>query len=395
MDKIFSEANALTDVLIPIFHHLHRFPELSFKEFETTRFIREELKHLDLDFLDLGMETGVAALLKGKHSNRLAALRADMDAVPVTEDEAHAVKSSVSGVAHLCGHDFHMTSLLGAAMLLKQRQSLLKGDVLFIFQPAEEITRGAQAMLDHGLWAKLPKPVDGLFALHASPHFPVGTVLSSRGYASASKTNFRIRLQGTTGHSGSPHEYRDVISAANLIMDHLQQVVSRDNNPMSPLVLAVHTIHAGDNDYFVTDSLEMTGTIRAFDESLQRRTEQRVDEIVRHISKLQGVAAFVEMLPEVPSQLNHEGLFEAANRACKRLFSPDKILDRPPAFLGAEDFAVFGQDVPSFFYWLGTNNEVNRSELHHQPGFVVDTHAIPLGVSLLSLSVLELLEESE
>jgi len=159
--------------------------------------------------------------------------------------------------------------------------------------------------------------------------------------------------------------------------------------------LSVHTIHAGDNDFFVTDSLEMTGTIRAFDESLQSRTEQRVDEIVRHISKLQGVTATVDMIPEVPSQLNHESLFEASGRACKRLFSQDKILDRPPAFLGAEDFAVFGQDVPSYFYWLGTNTLENGSELHHQPGFVVDTHAIPLGVSLLTLSVLELLEESE
>ena len=389
LDTVLNDAMALTPVLMPIFEHLHRHPELSFEEFETTAFIKEQLKKLDLAILDLKMETGVVALLKGNNPHKLVGIRADMDAVPVTEDEAHNVKSNVPGVAHLCGHDFHMTAALGAAMLLKKRQHLLHGDVLFIFQPAEEITRGAQRMVDRGLWDMLPKSLDALFALHVSPHFPTGTVLSSSDFASAAKTNFRIHLRGTTGHSGSPHEYRDVIAVAGQLLNAFQLLVSRANDPLSPLVVAVHTIHAGEHDYFVTDVLEMTGTIRAFDEALQKRTEESVLEIVDKIADLHGIDATVDMIPEVPSQRNHASLREISKRALHRIFEHENILDRPPAFLGAEDFAVFGRDVPSHFYWLGTGFNDKDNALHHQPGFLIDDGALPLGVALLTLSVLE------
>ena len=393
MGSLVGVASQYKEELIQVMETLHRRPELSFQEIETTAFLKARVQALGLEMIDLGMDTGLVAILKGGRAGPLLGLRADIDAVPVQEVPQHEVKSDFDGVAHACGHDFHMTCALGAAMVLAARQESLAADVVFIFQPAEEITRGAQAMLDHGLLTKLPRDMTALFGLHASPHLPTGQVISAEDYASAGKTNFKIQLMGTMGHSGSPHEYQDVIPAAAALISAIQTLTSRENDPQKPLVCAVHTLHTEGPEYFVTDRLVMTGSIRAFDQTLMRQMEKRLGELADQIAASYACQAVTRIIPEVPSQVNHPDLLPAARRACAKVFGPDKILTGYPAFLGAEDFAVFGQVIPSHFYWMGTGFPDQANPLHHQPGFQVNPDAIPYGVALLVQSLLEVMED--
>ncbi|HPX92570.1 MAG TPA: M20 family metallopeptidase [Bacillota bacterium] len=388
MKSLFRQAEEGLPSFIQILERLHRRPELSFHEFETTRFLAEKVKSLGLEIVDLGMETGLVGLLRGSGQGRITAIRADMDAIAVPEAEDHPVRSEMDGVMHACGHDFHMTCALGAASLLSNQKEQLAGDVVFIFQPAEEVTRGAARMLEHGLLDKLPGQVDALFGLHAEPRLPTGQVISSQGFASASKTNFRIRLRGTSGHGGAPQTYKDVIVAGAAMVNALQTIVSRRSDPQKELVCAILTVKAGETEYFVTDTMEMTGTIRAFDEAVASRAEEDLVDIAGKTAAAHGCSCQIEIIREVSSQLNHPSLFPVAAAACHKVFGEANTLTRGPLFMGAEDFSVFGQVIPSHFYWIGTGFPDRENAYQHEADFQIDPAAIPYGVALLAESVL-------
>lgn len=385
MDSILKQAKELQPRLLPLFEELHRHPELSFDEVRTTRFLRKVLEDLGLEILDLPVETGLAALLKGSGSGGLVGLRADLDAVVVQEHPDHNPCSETPGVMHACGHDYHMTCALGAAMLLSERKP--GGDVALIFQPAEEITRGAAAMLEQGLLERLPGKMRALFALHAEPRLPAGQVISSRSYASAAKTNFRIRLTGTVGHSGSPQSYQDVIPAGAALIQGVQNLVSRQSDPQKALVCAIHTIQAGELEFFVTDQMVMSGTMRAFDEELLKGTIERLRKLVQGVAETYGCSGQVEIIPEVPAQLNHPDLYPAARQACLQIFGQENTMESEPLFMGAEDFALFGARIPSHFYWIGTGFPDRPNASQHQPAFQINPQAIPYGVALLVSSI--------
>lgn len=388
MPSFFHQAQEELPFLVQVMERFHRLPELSFQEYGTTRCLKDLIRDMGLELIDLGMDTGAVALLRGSRQGRLAAIRADIDAVPVQEPADHAVRSTREGVMHACGHDFHMTCALGAAMLLQRAKELVEGDLVFIFQPAEEITRGAAKMLEEGLLEKLPAKADAIFALHSEPRLPTGQVISSPDYASASKINFRIRLRGTVGHSGAPHSYIDVIPAGTAIVDAIQTMVSRASDPQQELVCAVHTIKAGEVDFFVTDVMEMTGTIRAFDEALSNKTLEGLAAMVSKMAEAYSCDSHMEIIPEVPPQVNHPHLQSVARHACHKVFGEQNTLARGPLFMGAEDFSLFGQVIPSHFYWIGTGFPGKENPLQHEPDFRIDYRAIPYGVALLVESVL-------
>ncbi len=392
MNSILQRAGDLKSQLIPVMETLHRHPELSLVEYETNCFLKEKFIALGLEIIDLGMDTGFAALLRGASPGKLVAIRADIDAIAVQESPDNPVRSQIDGVMHACGHDFHATCALGAAMLLTEQRERMHGDVVFFIQPAEEITRGAVAMLEHGLLDKLPAPVSALFGLHCEPRIPTGKVISATEYASAAKTNFRITLHGTAGHSGSPHKYNDVIVAGAAVINGIQTIVSRNNDPLKNLVCAVHTVNAGDLESFVTDTMKMTGTIRAFDEDVLQMAEVRLREIVEATAKAYQCSCDMELIPEVPPQINHPDILSAAREACAVVFGEENILTEGPAFMGAEDFAVFGKQIPSHFYWLGTGFKGRENATHHHSNFSVDYDAIPFGVALLAQSVLQAMQ---
>ena len=386
--SILSEAQALYPELKALKDDLHRHPELSFQEKRTTAVLRERLAPLGLELIDLGMETGVAALLRGARPGRTAALRADIDAIAQQEPADLGVVSEHPGMMHACGHDFHTACLYGAARLLCARREALAGDVVFLFQPAEEVTRGAQAMIDHGLWEKLPRRPDCLFGLHNRPELPRGQVAVLPGPIMAGKRHFTVTLRGVAGHGGSPHKCVDVIVPAAAIVQGVQAILSRNTDPMESLVCAVLSIHAGTPENFVPDTLVMTGSIRAHAQQVQDMACRRLEEICRGTAAAYGCTAELAFIPGVPITFNGPRMTALARRAAEAVAGPEQVV-QPRPDLGSEDFAVFGQDVPSFFYWLGSGQPGGGSAPWHSERFRTDDDALPLGAALLAQSALE------
>lgn len=257
-DTLLPDARRLLPELRSLKDDLHRHPELSFQETRTTALLKARLTGLGLELAELGMPTGAAALLRGGRPGPTVALRADIDAIAQQEAPREGARSEVPGVMHGCGHDFHTACLWGAARLLSQRREALAGNVVFLFQPAEEITQGARAMLEHGLLEKLPARPRCLFGLHNRPELPAGTIAVMEGPVMAGKSHFTITLHGKAGHGGSPHKCADVIVAASAVVSALQTVVSRSTDPLDSLVCSVLSIHAGTPENFVPDTLTMT-----------------------------------------------------------------------------------------------------------------------------------------
>ena len=338
------------------------------------------------------METGAVGFLRGGKPGPTVALRADIDAIEQQEPADNGVVSQCGGVMHGCGHDFHTTCLLGAAELLARRREELCGNVVFLFQPAEEITQGAAAMVAHGLWDKLPQRPARLFGLHDRPEIPCGQVAVIPGAVMAGKSHFFITLTGVTGHCGSPHKCVDVIVAGAAIVNGIQTIVSRNTDPQEPLVCAVFSINAGTPENFVPETLTMTGDIRAHSDAVIQKTQNRLKDLAEGIAASYQCGCDVKFIPEVPVTDNKPEMVKLARKAASAVFGEENIV-HPRGDMGSEDFAVFGQDVPAFFYWLGTGFPGQPNPCWHNEHFRTDDDALPLGAALLAQSALVGLEE--
>lgn len=385
--KLLEQARAMEGELRALKDELHRHPELSFQEVRTTALLKEKLDGLGLERVDLGMETGVVALLRGAKPGGTVALRADIDAIAQQEAPHDGALSCTNGIMHGCGHDFHTVGLYGAARLLAAQRETLAGNVVFLFQPAEEVTQGAQAMLDHGLLDKLPEKPRYLFGLHNRPELPTGTIAVMEGPVMAGKSHFTITLHGKSGHGGSPHKCTDVIVAGAAVVNALQTVVSRDTDPLDSVVCSVLSIHAGTPDNFVPDVLTMTGSIRFHQEWAHQKARRRLEELTAGVAAAYGCTAEVAFHPGVPATVNSPELTALARKAALELVKPDKVA-APRPDMGSEDFAVFGQHIPAFFYWLGSGFPGQANPCWHNEHFRTDDSALPLAAALLAQSAL-------
>lgn len=385
--KLLEQARAMEGELRAFKDELHRHPELSFQEIRTSTLLKEKLNTLGLEMVDLGMETGVVALLRGAKPGGTVALRADIDAIAQQEAPHDGALSCTDGIMHGCGHDFHTVGLYGAAKLLVAQRKTLAGNVVFLFQPAEEITQGAQAMLDHGLLDKLPEKPRYLFGLHNRPELTEGTIAVMEGPVMAGKSHFTITLHGKSGHGGSPHKCTDVIVAGAAVVNALQTVVSRDTDPLDSVVCSVLSIHAGTPDNFVPDVLTMTGSIRFHQELAHQKARRRLEELTTGVAAAYGCTAEVAFHPGVPATVNSPELTALARKAALELVEPDKVV-APRPDMGSEDFAVFGQHIPAFFYWLGSGFPGQANPCWHNEHFRTDDSALPLAAALLAQSAL-------
>ncbi len=392
MNKILEQANQLTPEIKALKDDLHRHPEVSFQEYRTTALLKEKLTQLGLQLIDLGMETGVVALLRGEIPGPTVALRADIDAIPVQEPESHNPASLTSGVMHACGHDFHTACLYGAAKLLAGMRQDLKGNVVFLFQPAEETTGGAKEMLEHGLWDKLPEKPMCIFAQHTRPTLPCGQIAVIPGPIMAGKTQFSITLRGVTGHGGSPQKCVDVIVASAAIIEGIQTVISRNTDPRDPLVCAVFSIHAGTPDNFVPEILVMTGDIRAHSDQVTEQTGKRLSALVRGIADSYGCECDIRFFPRVPVTYNGREMTTVAYQAATKIVGEENLVV-PKGDMGSEDFAIFGKEIPSFFYWIGTGFPDRENPGWHSKEFCVNDDAIPISIALMAQSALQALEK--
>ena len=361
--------------ILRIKRDLHMHPELSKKEFRTTGQIRAFLEKLPgVEILDTGTPTGVLARISGDGSGTEIALRADIDALPQNEQYESPWKSRIDGVMHACGHDFHTASLLGAALILTRMkaQGELANNVDLIFQPAEEGTTGAKALIDAGLFERIHPCA--IFGIHNWPSVESGRIVVHEGALMSAKRNMTIRIRGRGGHGSMPHLNVDPIVCAAAVVQSLQTIVSRNTNPMEALVLSISRIEGGSPVNRVADQVEMNATIRSLSDEALDRGIARTEAIIRNTAAAYECEYDLVWEERIPAVRNLPEMAERAKLAADAA-APGSITDAAPS-LASEDFALYGRYVPSWFFWVGSRTEGEPAEDLHRPGFHTDDRAM-------------------
>jgi len=371
---------------------LHKNPELSDHEYETTTFIKKHLEEFGIEILDTDLKTGCIALLKGKKEGPCIALRSDIDALPIEEKSSSQYPSKVKGTMHACGHDTHMASLLGAARILSELREDIHGSVKFLFQPAEEINTGAKKLMSLGCLEN-PK-VDAIFGLHNSPEVPVGSVAVKKGPIMAAVDRIIISIRGKGGHGGIPQLNTDPIVAAAAVIQSVQSIVSRNISPLDSCVVSICNISSGigTTNNVTPDEVKMYGTVRSFDTKIAKKIEQRLTQIIENTSLAYGCQGKLNYYYELAVTDNNPSLYDTALQAVKSIGA---IPVDPIPSTGGEDFSAYlSGDTPGFFYWLGVRNEKKDCIYSwHSPHFKADENAIAIGAGTLAMSVFKAIEQ--
>ncbi|MBS4210132.1 amidohydrolase [Bacillus sp. FJAT-50079] len=369
--------------LITIFRHLHQHPEVSMKEYETTKSIQNWLEESQIAIRPTKLETGVFADIIGGKPGPVIAIRADIDALPIEEETGLLYASKVKGVMHACGHDFHTAAAIGAAYLLKECQSELKGDIRFIFQPAEELGGGAEQVIkDDQL-----QGVHAIIGLHNKPDLPVGTIGLKDGPLMASVDRFHIVLHGKGSHAAMPQNGQDPIAAASQLVTALQTIVSRNVSPLQSAVVSVTKITGGTTWNVIPNEVTLEGTIRTFDHSIREEVKARFNAIVQNIAVAFGQEATIGWFPGPPPLYNHSKITDIARKTAKQ---QSLHVIQPEPTMGGEDFACYLEQIPGTFAFFGTNG---KEDWHH-PAFTIDETAIVKAAYFLYETARNLLDES-
>ena len=347
---------------------LHRYPELSEQEFKTTAYIQEKLTEWGISYRPLKTPTGVVAEI-GTKEGTVIALRADMDALPIHEQTDLDYRSEHDGVMHACGHDFHTASLLMAAKILKEKEESLNGKIRFIFQPAEEMNRGARALIAEGVL----EGVDAIIGFHNKPELPVGTIGIKSGPLMAAVGQFSVELKGVGTHAAAPHNGNDPIVTACQIITNLQAIVSRHVSPLSPAVLSISHIEGGNTWNVIPERVFFEGTIRTFYKKDQEKIRSLMEHMVRQMAVVYGQEAHMEWIMTPPVVDNDEEVTNIVKETTEQFAT----VVTPELTLGAEDFANYMEYVPGCFAFIGTGCPY---EWHH-PSFLVDDAALQYAIS--------------
>jgi hippurate hydrolase len=356
---------------------IHREPELGFDTEKTARKVLDALEGLPLEIETGVAQNGLVATLAGEGEGPTVGLRADMDALPITEETGLAFASEVEGKMHACGHDAHTSMLVGAAHALSGMRERLNGTVKFIFQPAEEGGGGGRVMVEEGVAGGL----DSIFALHLWPGLPFGTVATKAGPIMAAADAFEMEVRGTGGHGAMPHLSADAIVVAAHVVTALQTVVSREVDPVEPAVLTVGEIGAGTAFNIIPETARLGGTVRTLNEDLRKRMPERIEAVARGVAGGMRADAHLDYTFSYPVTRNDA---DAANRAlgvAGGLFGEEVVLELANPSMGAEDFAYFLEKVPGAFVWLGVGEDVSGL---HTPQFAFDEGILPRGSALLA-----------
>ncbi|MDG7003097.1 MAG: amidohydrolase [Nitrososphaerota archaeon] len=380
-----AEAKRIEPELIRTRRTLHQHPELSYRETWTSKFVADRLEALGISVKRGVGGNGVVGILKGSAEGSVVALRADMDALPVTEAADVDFKSKVDGVMHACGHDTHMAMLLGAAEILVRAKDELYGTVKFFFQPAEEHggRGGALPMIEDGVM--LDPKVDYVFGLHIDGDRKAGEFGVREGPVMAAPDSFRIRIKGRGGHGSAPHKTVDpVYIAANVILG-LQGISSRMMDPVRPFVITVGSVHSGTKENIIPDYAELNGTIRTLDEETRKAAKRRVARVVEGICRSYGGSAEVEFERDAyPVTVNDPRATEQAVKLLRKIRGAR--VRRMEPILGGEDFSRFLQKAPGMFYFLGAANTAKGCVYpNHSSRFKVDEDTLKFGAASLAL----------
>jgi len=363
--------------------HLHQHPELSFEEYNTSAFIQQILRDLNIPF-SIMANTGIVAEIKGDiPSDKVLALRADMDALPITEVEGRPYGSQNPGVMHACGHDVHTSSLIGVAKILNDLKGELAGTIRLIFQPGEErLPGGASLMIKEGA-LKNPEPI-GIVGQHVMPFLETGTVGFRSGKYMASCDELFMTIRGKGGHGAHPHQNIDPIAISAQIITALQQIVSRSADPRIPTVLSWGKIIGNGATNIIPEEVYMEGTFRTFDEVWRAEAHEKMLKLAVGIADSMGATCEFEVRKGYPFLINETGITEASRAYAEDYLGKEKVveLDLWPA---AEDFSYYSQEISACFYRLGTGNkEKGIQSAVHTPTFDIDEEALKISIGLMS-----------
>lgn len=391
--EILARSRDLKPFLVECRRWLHRHPELSFEEVKTRDYVVERLREMGLEPRVGLAETGVTALVVGGLPGPAVALRADMDALPITEATEASYTSENDGVMHACGHDAHTAMLLGAARLLQELRDDLPGQVLFIFQPAEESPPGGARMMVEAGVLENPK-VAAIFGLHVDPFLDTGKIGFKSGPLMAAADKFVVEIIGEGGHGAAPHQAVDAVVVAAQIVTALQSVVSRQVDPLSPAVVSIGTIQGGHRYNVIADRVTLTGTIRTLNPVLRDRIPEMIQRLIRGVTSAYGARFQVEYTRGYPVMVNDPEMTEFARSAAADILGSDAITTIPEPSMGGEDFAYFLQQVPGCYAYLGTSRvgATRRFPWHH-PRFNIDEEALPVGTAFLAGTAIRFLSK--
>ena len=341
--------------LAEIRYYIHQHPELSGQEYQTTAFLKERLEELGIRILESGLKTGLIAEIGS--GQPVVALRADIDALPILEQTNLPYKSQNPGVMHACGHDFHQTSLLGAAALLKEKEDQLEGTVRLIFQPAEEISEGASDVLATGLL----EDVQGIIGFHNIPQLKAGQLALNAGAMMAGVEKFKVTVTGVSSHAARPDLGVDTVTAVTTMVQNVQLLISRTVSPFETAVLSITHLDVGSTWNVLPKSGYFEGTIRSFNPSVQRDLKAHFISIIRHIAESLEVDVAFEWGVTPPVTFNDEELTKVVWEASQGLA---EVIPANPSTAG-EDFAFYQERIPGVFAFIGSNGEPGAPDLHH------------------------------
>ena len=368
--------------------HLHRNPELSFREEETSRFVYETLESFGNLELSRPTPTSVVARLVGDAPGRTLAVRADMDALPITEENDLEFASQNPGVMHACGHDGHTAMLLGAAKVLSGMKGRIQGEVRFLFQHAEELfPGGAEEMVGAGVM----DGVDAVIGIHLWAGLPAGKIGVVYGPMMASPDTFKINIKGSGGHAANPHQTVDSIAIGSQVVTNLQHIVSRNVNPIDNLVLSVTKFIGGNTHNVIPGVVEMEGTVRSFDAALRERVPELMERIIGGITSAHGADYEFEYQRGYRPVINDEEITCAIEETVREVVGEESLEMMRPT-MGGEDFSALQQKAPGCFFLVGAGNEERGiTHPHHHPRFDIDESALPYGVTMFTGAALKLL----
>jgi amidohydrolase len=391
MKTSMEQAQAIFEELVEIRRDFHMHPELSLQEYRTAEKIEEYLTKWGIEHERIA-HTGVVGIVRGREGGKVVAIRADIDALPITEVEDRPYRSQNEGVMHACGHDMHATILLGAAKVFKGMEGNFDGTVKFFFQPAEEAQGGAKRMIEAGCMEN-PR-VDHVIGLHVHPTVPAGKLQFKSGAFCAMSCRATITIRGKAGHAARPNTAIDAVAVACQVVSSLQMIVSRQVSPLDSVVLTFGSIHGGTKANIIADEVVIDGTLRTLSREMREDVEAKINQVANQVAGAYGATAEVVLNEGYPALINDAESVDVTLKVAEGLVGRDNIVMMENPSMGGEDFSFFSDLVPSAFYNLGCGNEAKgmTATLHHE-AFDADEDCIPLGVAMQVESALALMKK--
>ena len=392
--RLHDEIDELLPGLVADRRYLHEHPELGFQEHNTARFVADRLAALGVEDIRTGInQTGVTGLVRGTADGpgRVVLVRADMDALPILEENQVEYVSQNPGVMHACGHDAHTTILLALARVLMQRRGSFSGTVKLLFQPSEEMfPGGAKGMIEEGV---MEDPhVDASFALHMANHQPVGVITIAPGPILAAPDSFQVTIQGKGGHAASPHRAVDPIVTGAMIVNALQTIVSRNVDPVGSCVVTVGAFNAGEAFNVIPDVAKLGGTVRTLTPEMRDLAQERVTAIIENVAAAMGATVEIDYVRGYPATINDADAAALIREVATSVIGEDHVITNPPS-MGGEDYAYFLLDRPGAMFQVGSKNEEKGFVWgHHHPRFDIDEDSLAIGLEVMAGTVLAYLD---